>query len=90
MLPMYLWLAIFTLQPHKEERFLFVVYPLICLNAAIMLHLGRAWLAQLLTSLTKPVRRVYASRLQPDETMHWPKYCFSPWHRQKPNAYHLC
>ncbi|BES97102.1 Alg9-like mannosyltransferase family [Nesidiocoris tenuis] len=30
-LPLYLWLIVFTLQPHKEERFLFPVYPLVCL-----------------------------------------------------------
>ncbi|KAI9338694.1 Alg9-like mannosyltransferase family-domain-containing protein, partial [Zopfochytrium polystomum] len=34
LLPFYLWLTIFSLQPHKEERFLFVVYPLLCFNAA--------------------------------------------------------
>ena len=33
--PFYLWLAIFILQAHKEERFLYVMYPLICFNAAI-------------------------------------------------------
>jgi alpha-1,2-mannosyltransferase len=33
----YLWTVIFTLQPHKEERFMFVVYPLLCFNAAICL-----------------------------------------------------
>jgi len=32
---MYLWIAIFTAQPHKEERFLFVIYPLIVFNAAV-------------------------------------------------------
>ncbi|KAJ3279200.1 mannosyltransferase, partial [Borealophlyctis nickersoniae] len=47
-LPMYLWLGIFTLQPHKEERFLFVVYPLICLNGAIALFVGKNWLEGLL------------------------------------------
>ena len=31
----YLWLTIFSLQPHKEERFLYVIYPLICFNASI-------------------------------------------------------
>ncbi|KAI5845785.1 Alg9-like mannosyltransferase family-domain-containing protein [Morchella snyderi] len=36
-LPYYLWLAIFTLQPHKEERFMFPAYPLLLLNAAIAL-----------------------------------------------------
>jgi hypothetical protein len=29
--PAYVWLAIMLPQPHKEERFLFVVYPLLCL-----------------------------------------------------------
>ena len=36
MLP--LWFAIFTAQPHKEERFLFPVYPLVALSAAVSLH----------------------------------------------------
>lgn len=33
--PFYLWIAIFTLQPHKEERFMYPVYPFLALNAAI-------------------------------------------------------
>ncbi|XP_044726617.1 alpha-1,2-mannosyltransferase ALG9 [Chrysoperla carnea] len=33
--PLYLWLLVFFLQPHKEERFLFPVYPMICLCGAI-------------------------------------------------------
>jgi len=33
-LGLYLWLTVFGLQPHKEERFLFPAYPLICLGAA--------------------------------------------------------
>lgn len=33
----YIWLVIFSLQPHKEERFMFVVYPLICFNAGVSL-----------------------------------------------------
>ncbi|CAO3593897.1 unnamed protein product [Absidia cylindrospora] len=40
--PLYLWLFIFTLQPHKEERFLYVAYPLIALNAAIAIYLVRS------------------------------------------------
>lgn len=32
---LYLWLAIMMLQPHKEERFLYPVYPMICLCGAI-------------------------------------------------------
>jgi alpha-1,2-mannosyltransferase len=36
--PFYLWLAIFTLQPHKEERFMYPAYPFLALNAALALH----------------------------------------------------
>ncbi len=36
--PFYLWLAIFTAQPHKEERFMYPAYPTLALNAAISLH----------------------------------------------------
>ncbi len=34
-LALYLWLSVFWMQPHKEERFLFPIYPLICLAAAM-------------------------------------------------------
>ncbi|KAK7079141.1 mannosyltransferase [Halocaridina rubra] len=33
--PMYLWIGIFIMQPHKEERFLFPIYPLIVLAGAV-------------------------------------------------------
>ncbi|WEW54918.1 mannosyltransferase [Emydomyces testavorans] len=42
--PFYLWLAIFTLQPHKEERFMYPAYPFLALNAAIGLHIVLAYL----------------------------------------------
>ncbi|KAI0225146.1 mannosyltransferase, partial [Massospora cicadina] len=35
--PVYWWLGLFSLQPHKEERFLFVMYPLIAFNSAVAL-----------------------------------------------------
>ncbi|XP_053308593.1 alpha-1,2-mannosyltransferase ALG9 isoform X2 [Spea bombifrons] len=35
--PMYIWILIFFTQPHKEERFLFPIYPLICLCGAVAL-----------------------------------------------------
>ena len=35
--PLYLWLLVFWSQPHKEERFLFPVYPLICLAGAMVI-----------------------------------------------------
>lgn len=34
---MLVWLVVFFRQPHKEERFLFPIYPLLCLSAAISL-----------------------------------------------------
>lgn len=37
-MPFYLWFFIFTAQPHKEERFMFVAYPALCINAAIAYH----------------------------------------------------
>lgn len=44
----YLWLGFMSLQPHKEERFIFVVYPLLCFLAAVTLALvgtaiGKLW-----------------------------------------------
>ncbi|XP_073441240.1 alpha-1,2-mannosyltransferase ALG9 isoform X2 [Dendrobates tinctorius] len=35
--PMYIWILIFFTRPHKEERFLFPIYPLICLCGAVAL-----------------------------------------------------
>ncbi|KAI9823995.1 MAG: mannosyltransferase [Phylliscum demangeonii] len=37
--PFYLWLVVFSLQAHKEERFMYPAYPALALNAAIALHL---------------------------------------------------
>ncbi|KAH7080650.1 Alg9-like mannosyltransferase family-domain-containing protein [Paraphoma chrysanthemicola] len=37
--PFYLWLTIFTAQPHKEERFMYPIYPALALNAAMSLHI---------------------------------------------------
>ena len=35
--PLYLWLIVFWTRPHKEERFLFPIYPLICLAGAMVI-----------------------------------------------------
>ncbi|XP_062567596.1 alpha-1,2-mannosyltransferase ALG9-like [Saccostrea cucullata] len=35
LLPMYLWMLIFFTRPHKEERFLFPIYPLLALQGAV-------------------------------------------------------
>ncbi|XP_046393537.1 alpha-1,2-mannosyltransferase ALG9 [Ischnura elegans] len=39
--PFYLWILVFFFQPHKEERFLFPIYPLICLCGALSVDVGQ-------------------------------------------------
>jgi alpha-1,2-mannosyltransferase len=51
-LPFYFFLGVFSLQPHKEERFMYVVFPLICFNAAV----GIKYCEKLLQSLLNLVR----------------------------------
>lgn len=38
MAPLALWVGVFFSQPHKEERFLYPIYPLITLSGAIAVH----------------------------------------------------
>ncbi len=44
LLPFYLWTTVLSLQEHKEERFMFPAYPLLCFNAAVALYLVRGWM----------------------------------------------
>uniref|UniRef100_A0A182TA52 Mannosyltransferase n=1 Tax=Anopheles maculatus TaxID=74869 RepID=A0A182TA52_9DIPT len=37
MSPLYIWLLVFVMQPHKEERFLFPIYPFFSLGTALLL-----------------------------------------------------
>ncbi|CAO2836224.1 unnamed protein product [Amaranthus hypochondriacus] len=37
-LPVYIWLGFMSLQPHKEERFLYPIYPLICVAASAFIE----------------------------------------------------
>ncbi|KAF5948634.1 hypothetical protein HYC85_014591 [Camellia sinensis] len=37
--PIYIWLAFMSLQPHKEERFLYPIYPLICVAASAVIEI---------------------------------------------------
>jgi alpha-1,2-mannosyltransferase len=41
--PFYVWFAILTMQPHKEERFMFPIYTILVFNAAVTLYLVRGW-----------------------------------------------
>lgn len=52
LLPLYLWMAVMFVQPHKEERFLFPVYPLICLSAAYLLAILYETISPRLARLT--------------------------------------
>ncbi|BFZ62435.1 mannosyltransferase [Saitoella coloradoensis] len=45
--PFYIWYAIFTGQPHKEERFFFVAYPALCLNGAVALNVVAGFASKL-------------------------------------------
>ena len=38
LIPMYIWIAIVFPRPHKEERFLFPIYPMLCFGASIALE----------------------------------------------------
>lgn len=54
--PFCLWFAIFTLQPHKEERFMFPAYPFLALNAAISAYIIGSAAVSLVQSAPKSPR----------------------------------
>ncbi|KAL0044650.1 hypothetical protein WJX82_004234 [Trebouxia sp. C0006] len=49
--PIYVWLAAITALPHKEERFMYVIYPLMCLAAATTLASFRTLTSTILGKL---------------------------------------
>lgn len=58
LLPFYIWIGIMSIQPHKEERFMYPVYPLVCFNAAVMTYLLRGWFEVAYVKITKSPYRV--------------------------------
>lgn len=68
LLPFYIWLGILTSQAHKEERFMFPAYPLLCFNAAVMLYLVRGWQEVVFIKLTNSPYQV--SPIFPANTWH--------------------
>jgi alpha-1,2-mannosyltransferase len=58
--PFYLWFAVLTLQAHKEERFMYPAYPLVCFNAAVTLYLVRGWMETAYVKATNSPYRVGA------------------------------
>lgn len=51
--PFYVWFAILTAQAHKEERFFFPAYPLLCFNAAVTIYLIRGWMEKVYVHFTR-------------------------------------
>lgn len=56
--PFYLWFGVLSSQPHKEERFLFPAYGLLCFNAAMTIYLARGWYERAFIIRTKSPYRV--------------------------------
>ncbi|KAI0715109.1 glycosyltransferase family 22 protein [Earliella scabrosa] len=61
--PAYIWAAIMTAQKHKEERFMYPIYPLICFNAAVTVYLVRGWLETAFVAATKSPYKASQSSL---------------------------
>lgn len=53
LMPFYMWFVLLSSQPHKEERFMFPAFPLLCWNAAVSLGLLRGWMQRVYVQLTK-------------------------------------
>lgn len=60
--PFYIWLFIFIIQPHKEERFMYPIYPVLCLAAAIGLDMSLKLMIQILSSINETVRSKFPVR----------------------------
>ncbi|ELU39400.1 asparagine-linked glycosylation 9 protein isoform a [Rhizoctonia solani AG-1 IA] len=61
--PFYLWFITLTLQAHKEERFLYPAYPLVCFNAAVTLYLVRGWMETTFIKVTNSPYRAANTNL---------------------------
>lgn len=48
----YLWFLVLSAQAHKEERFMFPAYPLLCMNAAVTVFLFRGWMERVYIKIT--------------------------------------
>lgn len=63
LLPLYIWVGIMSIQPHKEERFMYPVYPLVCFNAAVVTYLLRGWTEVAYVKITKSPYRASRSQI---------------------------
>jgi alpha-1,2-mannosyltransferase len=51
--PLYLWLAITVPRPHQEERFLFPIYPLLCLGAVLTVDKIANFVGRVMSGLSR-------------------------------------
>lgn len=56
--PFYLWFGVLSVQAHKEERFMFPVYGLLCFNSAVTVFLVRGWAETTFVKITSSSYRV--------------------------------
>lgn len=61
--PVYLWAGVLSAMPHKEERFLYVVYPLICLAGAVTLQMVETFFRAVLRVPKSAVNRLVTAGL---------------------------
>ncbi|SPO31562.1 related to ALG9 - mannosyltransferase [Ustilago trichophora] len=61
--PFYLWFVVLSVQAHKEERFMYPAYTLLCLNAAVSLYLIRSLAEVTFVKVTKSPYRASKSSL---------------------------
>ncbi|PWY97947.1 hypothetical protein BCV70DRAFT_202433 [Testicularia cyperi] len=61
LVPFYLWFGLLSLQAHKEERFMYPAYPLLCLNGAASLYLLRSLAEVAFVKVTKSPYRASRS-----------------------------
>lgn len=61
--PVYVWIGILTAQSHKEERFMYPIYPLLCFNAAVTVYLFRGWLETIYIKATASPYKVVFDHL---------------------------
>jgi len=57
------WFLILSAQEHKEERFMFPAYTMVCFNAAVTVYLVRGWMEATFISLTKSPYRASKSSI---------------------------
>lgn len=61
--PFYLWFVVLSMQAHKEERFMYPSYSLLCLNAAVGLYLVRSLTERAFVKITKSPYRASKTSL---------------------------